>query len=199
MIKTHRRQHSDVKIGEFCNSFITYENVTISWTGISNPPHPSRRSRRSRPSTPSENRRRTNRIYYINPGLRRRLARERNPNAPQFVYHLFVEYENHREHPRGPKSLCTYTSYELANHDALCWLLNEQTKAGARVRAYSNDLDYERLHEGRCCSLSTDWKLCEELNLIFFGLHNRRTSSLKAVWESSLSSIKLSCRRILVI
>lgn len=77
------------------------------------------------------------------------MLEKENPNTPQFVYHLVVQWENRPSHLEGPKLLCTYTSYKLANLYALCWLLNEQTMAVARVHTYSNDLDNERLYEGR--------------------------------------------------
>jgi len=109
---------------------------------------------------------RPRRASCFDPQLRRRLALERH-SKPGFIYHLYISSQDEGDPVPSPRLWRTYVSHALANHDALCWVLQQQTKAGARVLTYSKDEEYERVHEGRCSRICTDWNLCRELGKMY--------------------------------
>lgn len=72
------------------------------------------------------------------------------------------------EQPQGCYYLArTYLSPELAKHDALCWLIHRQNRAGASMQGYFEDLEYEEEHHWRCCYFSSTKNLSEELDVEF--------------------------------
>src|SRR5271170_4441370 len=101
-----------------------------------------------------------------NPERRLELAAQRDPNAPQFVYHLYVAILAVGE-PVDRRLLRTYWSPGLAKHDALCWVLHEGRKAGARLPYYFADEKYERKMEGRCCRVATADEIVNDLKKRF--------------------------------
>src|SRR5271170_6993451 len=97
---------------------------------------------------------------------RRQFVLERR-SKPGFVYHLYVASQDEGQAAPTPRLLRTYLSYTLANHDALCWVLHQQKKAGAKVSTCTKNEEYERKSEGRCSCIHTNWNLCAKLGKIF--------------------------------
>lgn len=102
----------------------------------------------------------------IDPQTRRRLARERH-SRPGFVYHLYIASQDVGAPSPTPRLWRTYRSYELANHDALCWIMQQQKKEGAKVWTCYKDWEYDRKYEGRCVRIYTNWELAKSLGKIF--------------------------------
>jgi len=103
----------------------------------------------------------------INPEERKRLVENQARNQTGYIYHRWCAIVTDRR-PDGIKELArTYTSPELAKHDALCWLINRQNWAGASTEDYWTDITYEEEHE-RCCYYCTDDPLYEELGKSYY-------------------------------
>jgi len=103
----------------------------------------------------------------INPEERKRLVENQARDQTGYVYHLWhgVISDNC---PKGVKELArTYTSPELAKHDALCWLIDRQNWLGASTEDYWTHVAWDEEHE-RCCYYCTDDLLSEELGLRFY-------------------------------
>ena len=111
-------------------------------------------------------RRRRKRHQCFDPELRGKLALE-DHSRPGYVFHLYISSQEEGEPPSPPRLWRTYTSYALANHDALCWVLQQQLKAGAKDLTYMSDHEYEREYEGRCSRIHTNWNLSKELGKLY--------------------------------
>lgn len=73
------------------------------------------------------------------------------------VYCLYTScQETHQRFPT-PHLVRTYSSWQLAKHDALCWLLHKHKLHGIpKERGYWSDEDYAEKSEGRLCKLATN-------------------------------------------
>ena len=106
--------------------------------------------------------------YCIDPEQRVIYGRDRNPNAPRYVYLLWIRVYRSGE-PTPPLRLWrTYSSHRLANHDAHCWLLSQQQRAGAQTPSFCSDPVYREKHEGRCLRFKTPPELREELRVQYY-------------------------------
>jgi|SRR5271170_4924192 len=106
--------------------------------------------------------RRRRRSSCFDPPEKTQLVLERR-SKPGFVYRLYVASQDEGQPAPTPRLLRTYISYTLANHDALCWVLHQQKKAGAKVSTCTKNEEYERKSEGRCSCIHTNvqsWGRC---------------------------------------
>src|SRR5271170_1638208 len=86
---------------------------------------------------------------------REELLAKRDSNAPRFVYHLYTKCQEEGQPPAHEVLQRTYISYELANHDAACWILDQQDRLKPIVNGVYKDKEYEQLSNGRCCKISS--------------------------------------------
>jgi len=135
---------------------LSSQNSTTSRTGQRRSARSKHRSQRN-DSSPS----------FMDAELRKRLADQRNPNAPQFVYHLYVTIQFEGDPIFPPCLLRTYVSHPLASYDALCWVLEEQWKAGAQFSSCTMDYRYDAESQGRCRRYCTDPRLRSQLGKEF--------------------------------
>jgi len=120
----------------------------------------------SRNTQTGSRRRRRNPCSCFDPRERRQLLRE-GRSKQGFVYHLYVASQEEGQPVPTPRLLRTYISYDLANHDVLCWVLQQQSEAGAKDWTCTKKEEYERKTEGRCSHIHTNWNLCRELGKMF--------------------------------
>ena len=103
----------------------------------------------------------------FDPEYRKQLACARDPAAPRYVYHLWGGCVKQGESTAKPYLLGAYSSSALAEHDALCWLIQQQNNAGASEETYCTDDDHRDLHRGTRCRYWTSHTMVEEIGYLY--------------------------------
>ena len=84
---------------------------------------------------------------------RREIVLQRDPSIPKYVYHLYTSLQEDERLPPIIQFRRTYAQYELANQDALSWVLEQHRIRGSD--SYLEDTDYSTQSEGKCAMFST--------------------------------------------
>jgi hypothetical protein len=94
---------------------------------------------------------------------RQHLLGNRSTSIPKFVYNLYIVSREKDEEFARPVLMRTYSSCDLARHDALCWLMDEHWHKGATELDYEFNQEWEDETDGRCFKFwtkpedSKDW------------------------------------------
>jgi len=105
--------------------------------------------------------------FCVDPEQRSLYSSERALSAPRYIYLLWVRVHKLGEAKPSGRLLRSYFGHALAAHDAFCWLLSQQQRAGATFQLYSSDLNYENRHQRRCFRFATPPDLSTELGVTF--------------------------------
>jgi hypothetical protein len=105
-------------------------------------------------------------------GERAQLVEARDAATPESVYQLYISVQRQGERLRTPHRLRCYANNELANHDALSWIVEQHKlveeqfhedfhKNGGTATAYHVfDEQFHAYSGDRCVKYTTTWNQC---------------------------------------
>jgi hypothetical protein len=104
-------------------------------------------------------------VTCFNPEERKQLVAQRDPAAPTHIYHLWISTQAKDEPIPYCRLLRTYTSHELATHDAWCWVQQQHDLAEVELNFCVNDNDYEEETQGKCCRIGNVERIYEQVGI----------------------------------